>query len=540
MVVLAALLGFAAAVSAAATVPSADMVGLRVAVGDRGVKRAEGIALPYIVKALQDIKIGDLNLDEDGFKFNIKSVECKNLAINSLVLSVSPPAAPMAIGVALGDLTLKCTAGWHYELSIWPHVPYGDGTVSMDVDGNVIAYVTPSTDAAMNNTQIVLNSVTPSISIKNIDFEGGITAKILDLFKDHLSSFIGGEISSQIKSIASSEITSTVNPLLAKMPFALLACSVLAGPKALACELSPKGAVDVPPTVPVVALPEPDAATIANRDVAILVDNTPINEVLEWVYAQAMLLQYTVTPAAVPSSLPIKLDTNSFEGIAPGMAKQYPNESLQIFLNATARPDFEVGQGIVNLSVPVELVWSVCNASVRDCNAVFDGPGLTEAFRLEAAIKVGLTVETSADGSNATLINGSVPFIDATLSLKSSNVGDVNVADLQGLVSFAVQGEALPALNKILNKGVAIPTTIGPVHITALDIAFSAPAAPATAYMSIAADVNYTAPDTFSAVAHDATTHAMMLAAEAAHHVRHHGMLAVASLFGWMHSGRVF
>ena len=38
-------------------------------------------------------------------------------------------------------------------------------------------------NAAMNNTQLALNSVTPAISIKNIDFEGGITAKILDLFK---------------------------------------------------------------------------------------------------------------------------------------------------------------------------------------------------------------------------------------------------------------------------------------------------------------------------------------------------------------------
>ena len=38
-------------------------------------------------------------------------------------------------------------------------------------------------------------------------------------------------------------------------------------------------------------------------------------------------------------------------------------------------------------------------------------------------------------------------------------------------------------------------------------------------------------------VAQDAASHAMMLAMETAHHARHQGMLAMATLFSWVHGG---
>ena len=90
------------------------------------------------------------------------------------------------------------------------------------------------------------------------------------------------------------------------------------------------------------------------------------------------------------------------------------------------------------------------------------------------------------------------------MGLISSNVGTVVVADLQGLANLAISGEAIPAINKILNKGVAIPTTIGPVKIQDLDIEFSAPADGSTPCVSIAANVNYTAPPSSAAEAHAA------------------------------------
>ena len=45
------------AVASAATPPQSDLIGLRVAISNQGVKRVENIAIPLVVKALQDIKI---------------------------------------------------------------------------------------------------------------------------------------------------------------------------------------------------------------------------------------------------------------------------------------------------------------------------------------------------------------------------------------------------------------------------------------------------------------------------------------------------
>ena len=68
-----------------------------------------------------------------------------------------------------------------------------------------------------NKTVVTLNSITPSISITKIDFSGGITADILDLFKSTIKSFIAGEISSQISSLLKGVVSSTLNPMLAKV-----------------------------------------------------------------------------------------------------------------------------------------------------------------------------------------------------------------------------------------------------------------------------------------------------------------------------------
>ena len=47
----------AASAASAATPPQSDLIGLRVAISNQGVKRVENIAIPLVVKALQDIKI---------------------------------------------------------------------------------------------------------------------------------------------------------------------------------------------------------------------------------------------------------------------------------------------------------------------------------------------------------------------------------------------------------------------------------------------------------------------------------------------------
>ena len=362
----------------------------------------------------------------------------------------------------------------------------------MDVGGGVAASVTPVAVKPENYTQVTLNSLTPAIKITKIDFSGGITASILDLFKDHLSSFIAGEISSQISGLLSGELKSTVNPMLATMPYALLAYEILpnGGPSAV-CEVSPKPGIPGEPGVAVPALPVPDAATMAGHDVAIVLDATPLNELLAWLFTEEELFVYTVTPASLPSSVPLKLNTDSFEGVAPGMTAKYPHEDLQIEINATANPSLAFGAGAMNLTVPLELIWSACNASVRDCNAVFDGPGMAEAFRIAVPLKVGVSPKAAASG-NGTLISANVAFIEADLALKSSNVGNVSVTDLQGITSLLV-AEGLPAINKILNKGVAIPSSFGPVSVSniAIDL-FSGASAGATPFLSLATDINYT------------------------------------------------
>ena len=96
-----------------------------------------------------------------------------------------------------------------------------------------------------------------------------------------------------------------------------------------------------------------------------------------------------------------KLNTDVFKDVAPEMDVKYPNTPLQVMINATARPTVSFGAQIMNVSVPLELIWSACNASIRDCNAIYDGPGMDEVFRLSSTLRAGIQVHVN--NSNQTM-----------------------------------------------------------------------------------------------------------------------------------------
>ncbi len=446
--------------------PVADMVGLRVGITDKGLKYAATVALPLVLAQLSDLKIPDLPFDEDGFEGKVSSVACQNVDIAALAINAN---LVDSVALAATGLSIACTADWSYKLKIWPHVPDGSGTVSIGVgDGSAFS----ATLALANNsgvfTSLSLPACSASVHVSSLHFSGGLSGDILNLFKSLIESEIEKQVNSQVCSAVQTALVSELNPLLAKDPADYLACTVLG--KSAVCDVSLgiNASAAGPPPVPVDQLPVPDPTAAPTHELLLMWDMTPLNYLM-WVVWDAGLLDVVVTPDMLPPSFPQILNTSNFEDIAPGMYKRWPNEALQLEVNVSRPPAFEVvadpldaTREELRLTLPTDILWQV-----RD-----PATGLQTAFTVSCPLTVGVAVGVEVDpATGAQSVNASVPQLDCTLDLVHSNVGNVSMDQLQGIIQL-VDALVLPMVNqKLANTTLPLPP-LGPVNLTNSEIAF--------------------------------------------------------------------
>ena len=101
--------------------PSADYVGVRLFLTEKGFGYLEEVAKELFVHDLQKITIPDMTFDKDGFKGSLTSMKCTNAALNDLSLKATAGSLEMNAD----GLGVKCSGKWKYELKSWPHIPKG-------------------------------------------------------------------------------------------------------------------------------------------------------------------------------------------------------------------------------------------------------------------------------------------------------------------------------------------------------------------------------------------------------------------------------
>ena len=69
--------------------PSADYVGVRLFLTEKGFGYLEEVAKELFVHDLQKITIPDITFDKDGFKGSLTSMKCTNAALNDLDLKAT-------------------------------------------------------------------------------------------------------------------------------------------------------------------------------------------------------------------------------------------------------------------------------------------------------------------------------------------------------------------------------------------------------------------------------------------------------------------
>ena len=462
--------------------PVADCIGLRVAITDKGLKYATSIAVPLLEQELSSITIPDVPFSQDGFEGGVTAISCQQFKIGAMTLNAN--AAPSAtLALAASGVALSCKASWTYKLKVWPHVPHGHGTVDISI-GSGSAF--SGTLGISNNTGVFtslsLPACTSNVHVSNLHFSGGLSGDILNLFKSLIKKTIEKEVNGKVCGAISTALVSDLNPTLAKPPANYVACTVLG--KSVVCDVS-AGAPPSPsptPPIPVPMLPVPDPTAAPTHEILIMMDMTPFNYALYIVW-QAGLMDIIVTSDMIPSNFPQILNTSNFADIAPGMFKQYPNLGMQLEINVTTAPHFEIitpttptgnNHTALLLTLPTDILFQVLDPTT----------GLQNAFGVHCPFQAAVAIDVMDTASGGQVINGSLRELACTLSLVHSNVGNVSVSQLQGLVTL-VTSLLEPIVNhKLKNTTVPVPS-LGSINLTNSEIAFVADGQ----YLLVASDV---------------------------------------------------
>lgn len=170
-------------------------------------------------------------------------------------------------------------------------------------------------------------------------------------------------------------------------------------------------------------------------------------------YYDAGVLKRTITDQDIPASIPVRLNTKTFEEIFPSLYAKYPDMLMTIDVNAPKAPSARVLDGKLTESVAVDLGFNVVDPAARITSRFST---LKSVFSLSMTLDADVTVR--AEGS---AIKGHADLVKMDIKVKESQIGPIELEACQPLFEMVVKEMVFPKLNVKLEKGMILPVVHG-------------------------------------------------------------------------------
>jgi len=162
-------------------------------------------------------------------------------------------------------------------------------------------------------------------------------------------------------------------------------------------------------------------------------------------YYDAGVLKRTIVDKDIPASIPVRLNTKTFEEIFPNLYAKYPDMMMTIDVSAPKTPSASVVEGKIVESVFVDLGFNVV-----------DRAAIKPVFTLSLAVDANVAVR--AEG---TAVKGHAEFVKMDVTVKETSIGAIDVEPCKPLFEMVVKDMVMPKLNAKLEKGAVIPVVHG-------------------------------------------------------------------------------
>jgi hypothetical protein len=170
-----------------------------------------------------------------------------------------------------------------------------------------------------------------------------------------------------------------------------------------------------------------------------------------YAFYQSGVLQKSISDKDIPSKVPFHLNTATFKAVAPGLYAKYPDTPVQIVFTAVGTdPTLAPQVNITAIGGATVTLNGDANFQVLVNDTAIDAFQLSTVFIFDG--KFGI------QGNN---IVGALQFDQLTLTLISSQVGDINAQALNTFVGSIVHYVVLPVVNGMLATGFPVPSMDG-------------------------------------------------------------------------------
>jgi len=463
-----------------------NKVGVKVTISQGALTYLKDQMLPAAEEAALNASIPDMEASTHIPVVGTVDLDLSQIKLNRL--NVSNSSIELTNGntivVAIQGLDLDLTLHWHYREHPWPHVSdsgNGEGSTSRS-SGRISIQI--GTDATGRPTAKI-SQVDFDLSDLDIHLSGGASwlynaiislfhGKIVDALEGALRDTLTGDVQKQLDELlATIPVQEPVGHYLA-IDYSLAAEGgfVITPDNQLlassAGEFYPKDGQ--PGNTPGSPVKMPDSVT--DKQFQIFASSWSA-ESFGYAAFTAGICQMLVTKDKAPVLAQAFFTTDFYQPYAPGLVEKYGSgKDIAIYLSLQSQPKIEFSQAEgVTVNVGVEM-------TIR---------GPTDSGSWEDAFTVLLMTTAAATAKvNGTIISGEIENANATASLVSTNVGDVDVSGLNDLVTFTI-AMSLDTVNAILAKGTTLPSMQG--------LTFKDPAILyRDGYIVVVTDVDFTLP----------------------------------------------
>jgi len=458
--------------------------GFKATLTQRGVSYAKDVGLEVLKQKLSQITVPEITGKEHVTIIGDIDYTLSNIVITDVLLptSVAEIEANKDVKISVSKSSAKMTLSWTYREENWPHVS-GSGTADVSMSDFDITITVTLGEVTGKAT---VSSLVASVDVNNLSItvHGGpswLYNLFIDIFKSYIESAANTAIANAIENeksqldsvIATIPISYTLeddNVPLATLGFGLTTAPII-GSNYISLSVAgvwstvPGGAVS--PYTPT-AMPTLDTTEMLEVTLVPYVFDSAI-----WVLWKEGKLEYTVTPADVPATSPVKLNTTNFKGYVPLLYQKYPNKGLEIKITpGTPLPLTKMNSSGITINLKIDMEVMV----------IVDNKTITPAFILE------LDVVASAKATlNNTAISINLSHVSDSATLKKSYIGTFDPTTLETVIKFLLTGVLYPYANKIANKGFDLPV-VPDVKLNNPTIIYG------NGYLSVASDITYVPP----------------------------------------------
>ncbi|XP_008054712.1 lipopolysaccharide-binding protein [Carlito syrichta] len=423
--------------------------GLVARITNKGLEYAAKEGLLALQRELRRITLPDFTGD-----FKIPHVgrghyEFYSLDVHSceLLSSELRPLPGQGLSLTISDAFIRLQGRWKVRKSFLKL----QGSFDLHVKGITLSVSLLLGSEPSGRPTVTASSCSSHIRDVDVDMSGDL-GWLLNLFHNQIESQFRRVLESKICEMVKKSVATDLQAYLQTLPvtteinhFASVDYSLVEAPQATAQMLDVlfKGEIfhlthrsPVAFLAPVMSLPEEH-----NKMVYFAVSDYVFNTA-SLVYHEAGCLNFSITDDVIPPDSNIRLNTKSFRGFAPRLARLYPNMNLELQGAVASAPLLHFSPGNLSLVPRMEIDGFVLLPdSVRE-----------PVFRLSVVTNVSATLTF-----NTSKITGFLKPGKVQVELKESKVGVFNVEMLEAVLNYYILSSLYPRVNDKLAQGFPLP-----------------------------------------------------------------------------------